>query len=156
MDRVALLSAPEAHLALVHLSMVLLLVVPVLLIGAGVNSLQRRRRLISAFIVLSLGTTLMFAAHATGDIASAEHQLTAEIHAAVFEHRALATEAAATFAATSVLLGLILLLTLRFRLRLSDLDAVLPVGFVILYSIGVLLLLTTFYRGGELVHELGI
>jgi len=156
MDHLALLSAPEAHLTLVRLSIVLLLVAPVLLIRAAVSTSQRRRLLISAFIAMSLGTALTFAVRATSEIAGSEHQLTAETHAAVLEHRRLETEAAATLTATSALLGLMLLLMLRFRVRVFELDAALPVGFVILYSIGVLLLLRTFYRGGELVHELGI
>lgn len=153
---VAVFSAQAAHSLLVYLPSLCLLIAPVLLTLAGFRRPRRQLLLVLGFAAALIGTSLLYAARATGDIARAEHRLTAELQTVVSEHRSLATEAAATFALATGLLGLILLLTRRFRLSVFDLDGVLPVGFLILYALGILLLFRTVRQGNDLVHTFGI
>ena len=151
------LSGQVAHSTLVVLPLVLLLSMPALLVLASLASGQwRRRLLISGLIVMALGTALLYAAGAVGEMATLEHRLAQELEAVVSEHRTWANASAAAFAVTTALLAVLLLLTLRFRLRILEIDAALTIGFLVFYSAGVLLLLKAFYRGGDLVHNLGI
>lgn len=157
MDDLALRwSGQETHSLLVHLPVVLLLSAPWLALPALLRTEGRRRLLVSTLIVMMLGTASLYVARHTGGLALQEHQPAVESRAPVAQHRALAAEAAAVFTLGTALLGLILLLTLRFRLRWFELDAVLPVALLVFYALGVLLLVRTLYRGGDLVHEFGI
>ena len=117
---------------------------------------RQRQLLVLGFATMAIGTSLLCAVRATGDIARTEHRLSAELQSAVSEHRRLATETAATFAFSTGLLGLILLLTQRFRLSVFELDGLLPGGFAVLYALGIVLLFRTFYRGSDLVHTFGL
>lgn len=147
----------DAHSMLVHFPLVLILLVPALLMCAALASHRRRRRLlISSLVTMAIATILLYAVGVTGERARDGHQLTAEFRSAVAEHRELAKEATAVFGVATSLLALLLLLTLRLRLRVLDVDSVVTIGALTFYSIGVLLLLKTFYRGGDLVHQLGM
>lgn len=150
------LSSQAMHSLLVCLPLLVLPVAPIFLIVAGIRRQQRRPFLLLGFATMLIGTSLLLAARATGEIAKAEHRLTAELQSAVSEHRSLATETAVTFALSTGLLGLILLLTQRFRLSIFELDGVLPGGLLVFYVLGILLLFKTFYRGSDLVHTLGL
>ncbi len=151
------LSGQGAHSLLVLFPLVLLLLVPALLVIASLAAGQQRRRLlVSSLIGMALGTGLLYAAGAAGEMASGEHRLAEQLQAAVSEHRTFANAATLAFAVATGLLALLLLLTLGFHLRPLELDAVLTIGFLAFYASGFLMLLRTFYRGGDLVHSLGI
>jgi hypothetical protein len=145
-----------AHSIVAYLPLILLVVAPALLLRAALRPKRRQKFLVLSLIVMLAGTSSLFLVRHAGSIGTVEHAPAADVRDAINQHRALAAETAAFFAIATVLMGMILFLTIRFRLTLFELDAVLPVAFLVLYSIGLVLLLRTFYRGGDLVHQFGL
>jgi uncharacterized membrane protein len=144
------------HPLVIHFPIALLLLAPLfVLLGAVLRSGRRRIFLISALLLI-LGTASLYVATQTGHAACRQHQFSTQANAVLLEHRALADETRTMFTMVTALCCLMLLVTLRFRVKIVELAPVLPIAFLVFYAIGIALLLSTAYRGALLVHKFGL
>jgi uncharacterized membrane protein len=146
------------HPLIIHFPIALLLVAPVfILVGALLAPSHARPMLFSALLLMVLGTGSVFLAVETGEAAGKAVERTPEVNAALAHHEELAENSRLTF---SVLTGVFALLLAIPLLRHREPDrlttTVLPLGFLMLYSGGMLLLANTADQGGRLVHRLGV
>jgi uncharacterized membrane protein len=147
----------ELHAIVIHFAIVLLLLAPLfVLLGAVLRSERSRMFLISALIFMLLGSASLSVATQTGHAASRQHQLSPQVSAVLLQHRTLAAETRISFAVVTAMYGLLLLLTLRFRLDVGELDAFLPVAFLAFYALSIVQLVSTAHLGGQLVHKFGL
>lgn len=145
------------HPMIIHFPIVLLLLPPLfLLIGAFLRPDRRDVLLYIALILMVLATASMFIAFETGEAAGALAKRTAEIKPIIENHRDLADYCRSSFTMATVLFGLLVLMRERFHFRTRDLSAVLPLGFVVFYGLGLFWLFNTAYMGERLVHEFGV
>ncbi|MGE5205711.1 MAG: DUF2231 domain-containing protein [Chlamydiota bacterium] len=146
------------HPLIVHFPIALLLVTPLfILIGA----LQRRDKgemyLVSALILMALGTGAVFVALETGEAAGKLAERTPEINAVLEHHEQLAEKTRMAFSMLTVIFAAILLLPRLLRRSSGWLARpALPLIFLVLYGAGMMLLVNTAHNGGRLVHEFGV
>ena len=145
------------HPIIIHFPIALLIVVPlIILIGIFVPK-SGRAFLISAFILMLIGTIATFVAVSTGEAAGelAEHMNNVE--SVLEEHEELAETTRSVFAALTVVFGVILFAPMLFKKELSRVITIpLNLAFLLFYGSGVVLLMNTAHQGGRLVHELGV
>lgn len=145
------------HPIIIHFPIALLLVVPlIILIGVFVPK-SGRAFMISAFILMLIGTVATFIAVATGDAAGelAEHMNNVE--SVLEEHEELAETTRSVFTALTIVFGVILFAPMLFKKELSRVISIpLNLAFLVFYGSGVVLLMNTAHQGGRLVHELGV
>jgi uncharacterized membrane protein len=147
----------ELHPLVIHFPIVLLLLAPLFVVlGAALRSERSRMFLISALILMLLGTASLYISTQTGDAASRQHQLSPQVSAVLLQHRTMAAETRTNFTVVTAMYGLLLLLTLRFRLDVGELAAFLPVAFIAFYALGICQLLSIAHLGGQLVHKFGL
>jgi hypothetical protein len=103
-----------------------------------------------------LATASMYIAFETGEAAGAIANRTAEIKANLEHHQKLADDSRSSFTMATVLFGVVILMRKLFHLHTHELTAVLPIGFVVFYALGLFWLINTAYAGERLVHELGV
>lgn len=146
------------HPLVVHFPIALLLVAPLfILIGALLRPEKGRVYLVSALLLMALGTGAIFVALETGEAAAKLAERTPEINAVLERHEQLAEATRVGFAVLSVIFAAILLLPRLLR-RSSPwlVSRALPLIFLVLYGAGMLLLVNTAHNGGRLVHEFGV
>lgn len=145
------------HPIIIHFPIALLLVVPlIILIGVFVPK-SGRAFMISAFILMLIGTVATFIAVSTGDAAGelAEHMNNVE--SVLEEHEELAETTRSVFTALTIVFGVILFAPMLFKKELSRVISIpLNLAFLVFYGSGVVLLMNTAHQGGRLVHELGV
>lgn len=145
------------HPIIIHFPIALLLVVPlIILIGVFVPK-SGRAFLISAFILMLIGTVATFIAVSTGDAAGelAEHMNNVE--SVLEEHEELAETTRSVFTALTIVFGVILFAPMLFKKELSRVISIpLNLAFLVFYGSGVVILMNTAHQGGRLVHELGV
>jgi uncharacterized membrane protein len=108
-------------------------------------------------IVLLLGTGSLFLAASSGEEAAELADRGGGVNAVLAAHEDLASKTEVVFSVlASVLLGLFLLPRLLRRPETRISSTVLPLGFLALYTVGVLFLVNTAHAGGRLVHEFGV
>ena len=145
------------HPVIVHFPIALLLVAPLLILLAIFLPKNGRTMLVSAFILMALGTLGAWVAVSTGEAASelAEQVVTAK--AALENHEELAETTRTVFTALTIIFGVILFAPGFFKKEFSrKIVIALNIGFLLFYSAGTILLINTGYQGGKLVHEFGI
>jgi uncharacterized membrane protein len=146
------------HPLIIHFPIVLLLIAP-LFILAGVLLRKERGRfaLISALILMLLGTASSYVAQATGEAAAKSAQEGAQIRAVLKQHEELAETTATVFSVLSVVYAIIVLAPIMLRRETGPMvRTALPLVFLIFYSAGIVILVNTAHQGGRLVHELGL
>lgn len=143
------------HPMVVHFPIVLLLVAPVfILIAAVVSPPKGRPFMISALILLGLGTASLFVAIPTGEAAARQFHggAAGEI---LRVHQSLAFEARGIFVMLLVLYISIMLVPRVLHRDGRLFSTVLPLAFLLLYCAGTVVLIDAAHRGGILVHESG-
>ena len=145
------------HPLLIHFPIALLLVFPVfVLIGTSLPPAKGRPYLSTALILLLLGTASLFFAVQTGGAASQFVDRTPSVAVLLKSHQTLDIETRDVFVTLSVIaLGVFLFPPLLGEER-RLFSRVLPLAFLVFYTVGVIFLVNTADRGGRMVHELGV
>jgi uncharacterized membrane protein len=146
------------HPLIIHFPIGLLLIAPVfILIGALLKPEKGRAYLMTALILMVVGTATIFVAVETGEAAGKLAERTPQISAVLEHHEQLAEATQVGFSVLTVLFAAILWVPRLLR-RASTRMAVtvLPLLFLVFYGAGMLLLTNTAHNGGRLVHEFGV
>ena len=145
------------HPLVVHFPIALLLVCPLfILIGAMLSAPKGRPYLISAFLLLVLGTGSLFVSARTGEAGSKAADRDPSIRVQLIAHRALAQETRDIFVTLCILAAGMALLSRLEAAQRPAIAKILPLSFLAFYAVGVIFLVNTADRGGRLVHELGV
>jgi uncharacterized membrane protein len=144
------------HPMIVHFPIVLFLLPPLLLFAAFTRTDRRSMLLCSALILMVLATSSLYVAFETGETAKTLINRRAEITAVVEHHQEFANLSRSSFTVATALLGMVLLIRRVLHLHTHELTAVLPLGFVAFYGLGLFWLVHTAYNGERLVHEFGV
>lgn len=141
------------HPTIVYFPIALLLLAPIfILIGAVVSPPRGRPFMISALILLGLGTAGLFVAIPTGE-AAARYLLKSGGAGVVDTHQNLAFEARGIFVMLLVLYIGVLLVPQVLHQSGRLLWTVLPLAFLILYSAGAVVLVNAAQEGERLAHK---
>ena len=146
------------HPLIVHFPIALLVVVPLfVVIGMFAKAERGRSFLITALILMALGTVSTFVATSTGEAAKEPAESKPGVEAVLEQHEDLAETTQVAFSALTLIYAAILFAPRLLPRPLPPRVAMaLPIAFLALYSAGLLLLMNTAHQGGRLVHELGV
>lgn len=146
------------HPLIVHFPIALLLVAPLfVLLGATLSPERGRAFLLSALILMAIGTASIFVATETGEAAGKLAGEAPQIKLVLEQHQELAETTRVLFLVLTVAFATLLLLSKLQRRELSrTFTASLLAAFLLLYSTGALFLANTAHQGARLVHELGV
>lgn len=146
------------HQLVVHSSVVVLLVAPLLVLLGGVLPLPAGRPfLTSALILMAIGAVLLLVALETGGNGIHVEGETAEIKQILRQHEDLAETTYVLFLALTGAFAHIVILPRLLKRELSRaLQASLLAAFLMLYAAGALLLVNTANQGWRLARELSV
>ena len=145
------------HPIVTHFPIVLLLVAPLFIVIAAILPPPKGRPfMISAQILLGLGTASLFVAVPTGDAAARLIANEATAQRALQIHENLAIEARGIFVMLFILYVWLLIAPKLIRRDGRLFSTVLPVSFLLLYCAGLVVLVHAAHQGGTLVHESGV
>ncbi len=157
-------SWPGMHVLVVHFPIALLITAPLFVIIGVLRQKQaaavHKRTspyLVSALILMLLGTAGAYFAIETGEAAGRLVERTPEINVVLQQHMELADLTRTVFSALTVLFAAILLIP-RFQRNEPGrvVTVVLPLAFLVLYAGGLVVLANTADHGGRLVHQFGV
>jgi uncharacterized membrane protein len=145
------------HPLIIHFPIALLIVAPVLvLLGTFIKG-RGRVFLISALVLMILGSLAAWFAVSTGEAASEYAERAGVAQAVLEEHEELAETTRAIFTVLTGVFAVMVVAPLLFKKELARIIVVpLNLAFLLFYSAGILLLVNTAHQGGRLVHEFGI
>ncbi|HEX7423748.1 MAG TPA: DUF2231 domain-containing protein [Terriglobales bacterium] len=145
------------HPMIIHFPIVLFVLAPLFLLFAAFTRTDRRSMVLcSALILMVLATISLYLAFETGGTAGTLIKRRAEITTVVEHHQEFADLSRSSFTAATALFSLVLLIRRLLHLHTRELTAVLPLGFVAFYGLGLFWLIHTAYNGERLVHEFGV
>lgn len=146
------------HPLIVHFPIALLFVAPLFLIlGIAIGPLKGRPFLVSALILMALGTVSIFLAVETGEAASELVRSTSEVRTVLRQHQDLAETTEVSFALLTVVLAALLYVPKLLRRELGpQVNVALLAAYLLFYATGALFLVNTAHRGARLVHEFGV
>ncbi len=146
------------HPLIIHFPIVLLLVSPLfIVISATLPPPRGKPYMMTAILLLLLGTASLFIATSTGKAAARVVERGGAMDAVLETHRNFATETIIVFSQLSIILLGIFLLPRMLRRRESRLfSTVLPLTFLAFYFGGIVFLVNTAHTGGRLAHEFGV
>ncbi len=146
------------HPLIIHFPIVLLLLSPLfILISALMPIGKGRPYMIVALVVLLLGTASLFFAASSGEEAADLADREGGVNAVLAIHQSLATKSEFAFTVLSLLLvGLFVWPKLSRNGETRINASLLPLGYLALYTVGVLFVVNTAHAGGRLVHEFGV
>ncbi len=146
------------HPVVVHFPVALLLVAPVLvLLGLALKPERGRGLLLSAFVLMALGTVATWVAVETGEAAGRMAERNPTVNVILEHHEELAESVRLVFTALTAVFATVLFLPTLIRRQLSRAaSSSLLVVYLGFYAVGVLLLANTAHNGGRLVHEQGV
>ncbi len=145
------------HPLVVHFPVALLMVAPLFVVVGLVFFKQRIPYLISAWILMLLGTIGAFVAVSTGEAGAQLVDRTPEISKALEHHEELAEAVRIFFLILTSAYTFLLFAPLATRKQFGR-PTVLTIGvvFLLVYLAGMIVLANTAHAGGLLVHEYGV
>jgi uncharacterized membrane protein len=145
------------HPLIVHFPIALLFVAPLfVLLGVIFAPPKGRPFLVSALIVMALGTVSLFVAVETGEAASELVSSTAPARDVLRQQQDLAGTTEVLFALLTLVFAALLYMPSLLRRELGPrVNVALLAAYLLFYATGMLFLVNTAYRGGRLAHELG-
>jgi uncharacterized membrane protein len=145
------------HPLVVHFPVALLMVAPVFVVVGLVFFKQRIPYLVSAWILMILGTVGALVAVSTGEAGAQLVDRTPEISKALEHHEELAEAVRTIFLILTSVFTLLLYVPLATHKEFGR-PTVLVVGvvFLLLYLVGMIVLANAADAGGMLVHEYGV
>jgi uncharacterized membrane protein len=146
------------HPLIVHFPIALLFVAPLfVIIGAFLASEKGRGFLLTALILMTLGTAGTFVARASGEAATKVVAQTPQIKSVLENHEELAETSSILFTLLTVIFAAIVLGPRLLKWKENrTVTTALPLAFLLFYGAGAVLLMNTAHNGGRLVHELGV
>jgi uncharacterized membrane protein len=146
------------HPLIVHFPITLLLVAPLFVVVGGVLAPSKGRTfLISALILMVLGTASVFFAIETGEGAGELAGSAPEIRAVLKQHQELAKTTRVLFSLLTLSFAALLFVPTVLGRELGlRVNTALLSAFLIFYATGAVFLVNTASHGGRLVHELGV
>jgi len=145
------------HPLIIHFPIALLLVAPVFVVMGAIRSSSGKPFLMTALILMLLGTGATWIAVPTGEAAAKLAERTPQINVALEHHEELAETTRLLFTSLSLIFAVIVLGPRLLRKDLDRLPATaLLTAFLLLYAAGALVLANTAHAGGRLVHQYGV
>ncbi|MGB8480948.1 MAG: DUF2231 domain-containing protein [Acidobacteriaceae bacterium] len=146
------------HPLIIHFPIVLLLVCPLfIVISATLPPPRGRPYMMTAILLLLLGTASLFIATSTGKAATKFVERGGAMDAVLETHQSFASETIIVFSELSLmLLGIFLLPRILRRRETRLFSTVLPLTFLAFYLGGIVFLVNTAHTGGRLAHEFGV
>lgn len=146
------------HPLIIHFPIALLFTAPLfVIIGAALAPARGKTFMISALILMLLGTASIFLSMETGGAAKVVAASNPAIRAAISQHEELAEATQVLFSALTVVFAGLLFVPNLVRVELGRrVNVALMAVFLIFYATGILFLVNTAHHGGILVHELGV
>ncbi len=146
------------HPLIVHFPIALLFVAPLFVIlGILIGPPKGRPYLVSALILMALGTGSILLAVETGEAASHIVSSTSTVRTVLRQHQDLAETTEILFVLLTLVLAALLYVPKLLRRELgSQVNVALLVVYLLLYTTGALFLVNTAHRGARLVHEFGV
>ncbi len=145
------------HPIIVHFPIALLLIAPILIVLGMIFHKNGRAFMISAFVLMLIGTIAAFVAVATGEAAGELADRMPNVESILENHEELAETTRNIFAALTVVFGAIVFVPWIFKKEFGQ-KIVIAVSFAFLlfYGAGTVVLMNAAHEGGRLVHEFGI
>lgn len=146
------------HPLIVHFPVALLLVAPIfVLVGLAMKPERSRGLLVSALVLMILGTMAAWVAVETGEAAGRMADRTPAVNVILEHHEELAESVRLVFTALTAVFAAVLFVPNLIRRQLGRAaSSSLLVVYLGFYAVGVLLLANTAHNGGRLVHEQGV
>lgn len=145
------------HPLIVHFPIALLLVAPVLIVLGMIFFGQNRAFMISAFVVMFLGTVAAVVAVATGNAAGELAERVPNAEQVLENHEELAELTRNVFIALTVIFGAIVFVPMAIKKDLGRKIMIpLSLAFLLFYAGGTTVLVNAAHQGGRLVHEFGV
>lgn len=146
------------HPALVHFPIALLCVTPLFLILGLLYPDQAKRCFMPALILMAFGTLGTYVAAESGDAAvSVLGDISREAAFALEHHEEAADATQGVFTLLTLLYVFLQFGPGWMKKKMSPkMSRALNAAFLVLYSVGILFVVTTADRGGHLVHEFGL
>jgi len=146
------------HPIIVHFPIALLLIAPILIVlGVIFYNKNGKAFLVSAFVLMLVGTIAAFIATSTGEAAGELAERIPGVEPVLENHEELAETTRNIFAALTAVFGAIVFLPAIFKKELGQKTvALVSVAFLLFYAAGSVVLMNTAHEGGRLVHEFGV
>jgi uncharacterized membrane protein len=145
------------HPLIVHFPIALLLVVPILIVMGLLMPNKSRGILITAFVVMLLGTIATYVAVSTGEAAGELADRVSGVEQVLEQHEDLAETTRTIFTALTAIFAAILFAPSLFKKTLSHkITVAVNAAFLLFYLAGSVVLINTAHNGGRLVHEFGV
>lgn len=145
------------HPLIIHFPIALLLVAPIFIAALLGSAPRRQAFMISALVLMVLGTASVYVALSTGEAAGKLAERTTQVDAVLQRHENLAEKTRLTFTVLIVILAGILAVPRLVKWEPSRaMSVIISIVFLVLYGGAAQLLTNTAHNGGLLVHEFGV
>lgn len=144
------------HPLLTHFPIVLFLLLPLLLILAGISRKNTNHAFLgAALVVMLMATAFLYLTYSTGIARATVFEGKPAAGPAIAHHRALGGYALSAFTVATGLFSVALLVRQKLKLEdMRDLAPWIPIGFFVFYILGVFWLVLTAHEGAMLSHTL--
>ncbi len=145
------------HPIIVHFPVALLLIAPLLIVLGLIFYGQNRTFMISAFVLMLLGTIAAVVAVATGSAAGELAERVANVESVLENHEELAETTRNIFLALTVIFGAIVFVPMVLKKDFGRKVTIpMTLAFLLFYAGGAVVLMNAAHEGGRLVHEFGV
>lgn len=145
------------HPIIIHFPIALLFVAPILVILGMIFHKSGKAFMVSAFVLMLIGTIATFIAVSTGEAAGELAERIQNVEAVLENHEELAETTGNVFTALTVIFGAIVFIPMIFKKEFGR-KIVIPISiaFLFFYAAGTVVLINAAHEGGRLVHEFGV